>query len=83
MTASLAPGGMLFAAVLTVDDPGCSDQNPDSKTAVQHYFERGELSRLFASLEVLFYEESRRIAPESAYGFRSGATLVARRPPSP
>lgn len=77
---ALAPGGMLFAAAFTTDDPARSEAHGATETPVLHFFEPGELGRLFQPLDILFYEESRRAAPHSSYGYRSGATLVARRP---
>ncbi len=79
----LIPGGMFFAAAFTFDDPASGTQDPDDPGRVQHFFSRGELSRLFQALDVLYYEESRRAAPDSSYGYRSGATLIARRPNLP
>jgi tellurite methyltransferase len=77
---SLVPGGMLFAAVFTCDDPAREEPQKDSPTPVRHFFERDELRQLFMPLDVLVYEESRRAAPQSSFGYRSGATLVARLP---
>lgn len=76
---SLLHGGMLFAAALTRDDPSAQVEGEPEGTSVKHYFNPDELRQLFQPLEVLYYEESRRISPESTLGFRSGATLVARR----
>ena len=75
----LIPGGMLFAAVFTCDDPSAQESQDGGVAHVRHYFERGELHQLFHPLDALHYEESRRAAPDSLYGYRSGATLVARR----
>ena len=44
-----------------------------------HYFEPGELARVFTELEVLEYEEYRRIDPGSEEGYRAGATFVGRK----
>ncbi|TFH37022.1 MAG: methyltransferase domain-containing protein [Anaerolineales bacterium] len=77
----LIPGGLLFAAVFTDDDPSAlaaDDLGPDR---ILHYFKPLEMLKLFPSLDVLFYDESRRVAPDSSFGFRAGATLVARRAP--
>lgn len=76
----LIPGGMLFAAAFTCDDPSAQVSPDQGVTHVRHYFESGELRQLFHPLDVLHYEESRRAAPDSTYGYRSGATLVARHP---
>jgi len=75
----LAPGGMLLAAAFTCDDPSRLDADEPGVDRVQHYFNEGELQQLFQPLDVLFYEEARRAAPDSFYGYRAGATLVARR----
>ena len=75
----LIPGGMLFAAAFTGDDPSVRESQDGIVAHVRHYFERGELRQLFNPLDALHYEESRRAAPNSLYGYRSGATLVARR----
>ena len=80
MIGSLISGGMLFAAVFTTDDPASQDTPGSGVTRVRHFFKPGELRQLFHPLEILGYEESRRAAPDSVFGFRSGATLVARRP---
>jgi tellurite methyltransferase len=77
----LRPGGMLFAAVFTSDDPSACEHQPDYPGRVRHYFEPGELRHLFQPLYVLYYDEARRAAPESTYGYRAGATLIARRFP--
>jgi trans-aconitate methyltransferase len=92
LTSSLATGGFFFAQVLTTDDPGYGalreagvkeiEPNtfilPDSSD-VLHYFSPGELPRVFSQLKILEYEESRLIDPEDAIGYRSGASIVARR----
>ncbi len=80
LSTSLAPGGMLFAAAFTTDDPAYGMSQPSSAAPVRHFFEPGELPRIFHALDTLNYEESRRAAPGSSYGYRAGATLVARRP---
>lgn len=56
---ALRPGGVLFAEVFTVEDPGFTGQGDASETAdfVRHYFSHGELRELFAGLEVIAYEE--------------------------
>jgi cyclopropane fatty-acyl-phospholipid synthase-like methyltransferase len=79
---SLIQGGMLFAAVFTTDDPAYQEAHDPETTHVHHFFRRGELRQLFQPLDVVLYEESRRSAPESIYGYRSGATLIARQPPA-
>jgi tellurite methyltransferase len=76
---SLTPGGMLFAAVFTRDDPSMLDTEDPGANRIHHYFDTDELRHLFPQLDVLLYEESRRVAPDSLYGYRAGATLIARR----
>jgi tellurite methyltransferase len=82
MVKGLLPGGMLFAAVFTVDDPAYLEPPLEGSARVLHFFGRGELRQIFLPLDVLAYDESRRAAPESTYGYRAGATLVARQPPA-
>ena len=92
LSGCLLPGGLLVAEVLTVDDPEASSlraapvQEIEPNTFVVappgrliHFFEPGELRRVFAGLEILDYAEDRRSAPQAEAGYRSGATLVARR----
>ena len=91
LAASLVRGGVLVAEVLTIDDPEVSELRAaavpevepntfaiDPPDSVIHFFEAGELRRVFAGLEELDYAEDRRAA-ETEAGYRSGATLVARR----
>lgn len=93
LVTGLKPNGYLMAEVFTTDDPGLHYYRQEriasiapntypleGRGGVIHYFVPGELRHLFEDLEVLEYEESRRIAPEDEAGYRSGATLVARRP---
>ena len=93
LSAALVPNGLLIAEVLTTDDPeavglrssGAAQVEPNTYRAgtregVIHFFEPGELRRVFHALEVREYDESRRITPESSGDYRSGATLVGRRP---
>ena len=92
LVAALAVGGLLIVEVMTTDDPGYDASMEDGTPQIQpntfkapepiqliHYFESNELARIFHGLRVLFYEESRRIDPRDPVGFRSGASLVARR----
>jgi len=89
----LTPGGILLAEVFTTDDPGCMALKESGATEIEpntflapepvgliHYFAAGELRRVFAPLEVLEYDESRRADPRSEDGFHAGAHLVAKRP---
>ena len=77
--AALRPHGLLLASGFTVDDPSHQDPSAEGAVAVHHYFAADELRQLFSRLELLEYDESRRAAPHSSYGYRSGATLVARK----
>ncbi len=91
LTAALRPGGCLLAQVYTTDDPGfhtlqqagLEQVEPNTYSAPApvgtiHYFESEELRRVFAPLEVLFYEEARLHASDSWAGYRAGATLVGK-----
>lgn len=91
---SLVPGGILLAEVFTTDDPGYTTLRQSNTLEIEpntfeapppigliRYFAPGELRRIFAPLEVLEYDESRRADPQSSDGYRAGAHLVARRPP--
>ncbi|MFP3854676.1 MAG: class I SAM-dependent methyltransferase [Anaerolineales bacterium] len=92
MEHALIPGGFLMAEVLTIDDPSFRErvekQEPiepntypiEGGEGFIHYFEKGELKRVFPELQILRYEEDRRAAPAAIGGYRAGATLVARRP---
>ncbi len=92
LSACLVPGGLIVAEVLTVDDPEASALRSTSAPEIEpntfavdpppgviHFFQSGELRRVFAGLEVLDYAEDRRSSPLADAGYRSGATLVARR----
>jgi SAM-dependent methyltransferase len=92
LTGSLVAGGLVMAEALTTDDPeavdlsaaGTDPLEPNTYTSnapegLIHFFEPGELRRVFQALEILEYEEFRRSAPEWPGGYRSGATLVGRR----
>lgn len=89
---ALIPGGFLVAEVFTTDDPeyldllrltadplGAHTFRVSESGDVIHYFEPEELKGLFSSLEILEYDLARRIAPQSRAGYRSGASLVARK----
>ena len=69
---------MITVAVFTRDDPSFQEATQYAHERVEHYFAPGELRHLFLPLDVLYYDESRRTAPDSTYGYRSGATLIAR-----
>lgn len=90
----LIPGGLLICEVLTTDDPSFSIHKSEAELiepntfwsldheGVVHYFEPGELRRVFSELEPVHYREDRRFSKSATAGYRSGATLVARRGPS-
>jgi hypothetical protein len=76
----------------TIDDPGFSGLRRDAIEMVEpntfrlpsnqkliHYFEPGELARVFSDLEILESEEYRRIDPRSEWGYRAGASFVGRK----
>jgi hypothetical protein len=87
----LEQGGFLMADVFTVDDPSYrirkSQQQPLDRNTFKlegdpgliHYFDPAELRRLFEPLQLLMYAEDRRLDPLSPWGYRAGASLVARR----
>lgn len=88
----LRPGGRMAAEVLTVDDPGFHWYRRQDRREVEpntfemegmagwiHYFEPGELVRVFAGLETLTYEEVRTVDPDAEPSYRVGARLVARK----
>jgi SAM-dependent methyltransferase len=77
---ALAPCGVLYASVFTVEDPGYAAAGADraselSPTAV-HYFSAGELRALFAALEEVSYrefvEESRAHGDPHLHGYAVG-----------
>jgi tellurite methyltransferase len=92
--AGLKPGGILYASVFTVDDPGflvqqgAADVPPntvsDTADCMTHYFDRAELLRLFSDLHVRFYYEG--VEPDTSHGrhHRHGwACLLAWKPMDP
>jgi len=92
LMSSLTLGGILIVEVFTTDDPGYDALIEAGVPQVQpntfnlpapihliHYFEPGELARVFQPLTVLFYEEARRVDWFDREGLRAGASLVARR----
>jgi tellurite methyltransferase len=89
---SLASDGLLIAQVLTTDDPGyealveagAEEIEPNTfvlppSDHILHYFSPGELKRIFSMLTILEYEEARLIDDEDPIGYRSGASIVARK----
>jgi SAM-dependent methyltransferase len=92
LQAALQAGGVLMAEVFTSDDPGYeagSVDDPPTEAGTLwhppegwiHFFAPGELQAAFSELQVLHYEESRRIDPNRPAGYYAAATLVARMPP--
>lgn len=92
--AALKPGGILYANVFTVDDPGfliqrgATDLPPntvsDTAECMEHYFDRGELVNLFSDLHALYYYEG--VEPDTSHGrpHRHGwACLLAKKPVHP
>lgn len=88
---ALAPGGLVMAEVLTVDDPAFEWYRRQGHRQVEpntyrlagargwiHFFEPGELANVFAALTVIHQESSRRSAPDAEFDFRSGELLIAR-----
>jgi len=79
---SLRHGGVLFAKVHTVDDPGYGvTHGPISELSrmIKHYFARGELMQLAQSeMEIIRYEEHQEVdedhGPRHSHGF---ATMIA------
>jgi trans-aconitate methyltransferase len=92
MVSSLMIGGFLIAQVFTTDDPGFAELKSRGADQIEpntflthelkgliHYFTPGELTRTFASLEILLDEEVRYLDQEDPIGFRSGEQIVARK----
>lgn len=89
---SLTSGGVIICEVFTTDDPGFNALKRSGLEMIEpntfrlpstqkliHYFEPGELARVFSALEVIEFEEYRRIDPESEMGYRAGAAFVGRK----
>jgi tellurite methyltransferase len=89
---SLKPGGILYANVFTIQDPGCQakhaclqEKGPDgiSDTSVfmEHYFGQEELKDMFADFEICFYyegmEEDLSHGSPHTHGW---ASLLAKKP---
>ena len=89
---ALRSGGFLMAEVFTVDDPSFAARlsteetvatrtfHPSDRSEPIHYFARGQLRAVFSELQILSYDESRRLDLTAEAGYRAGATLVSRRP---
>jgi SAM-dependent methyltransferase len=93
IASGLAPGGLLLAQVLTVDDPSCQERRSRGEPEVSpntfhlgdglgliHYFGHGELRPLFVGLETLESDVYRFTDDVREAGFGAGETLVCRRP---
>lgn len=96
LSSSLAPGGLLLATAFTTDDPGFSllkqshafEVEPNTyrlpkPTALLHFFEPGEMPRLFPDLAPLTEERYRWSDPTSSAGYHSGVRFAACRPAAP
>jgi len=92
IVASLVPGGFFAAQVFTTDDPGYEELRNTEAEEIEpntfispvleesiHYFMPGELARTFSALNIQAYEESRIVDLADPVGFRSGASIVARK----
>ncbi len=67
---SLTPGGLIFIALFTIDDPSYKSFRENSKPVEKntffskrngqywHFMDKGELQNLFSDFETLFYEET-------------------------
>jgi len=89
---ALKPGGILYANVFTVADPGyelkkTGEGAPStasvSETAacMAHYFARQELKNIFSDLSIIDYHET--VEPDHSHGrphFHGWACLLARKP---
>ncbi len=81
LAAALKPGGLLIARAFVGDQAaGPSGSGEAAADADFHPLAAGELPRLFPTLTVEFHETYRWVDPRSPHGYRSGASLVARRP---
>lgn len=79
----LKPGGRVFVEAFTTADPGFSGGDGISETAeaLLHYFEPGELPRLFAGFDVVEYREF--LEPDLSHGpvhDHGVALLIAEKP---
>ncbi|MFW6276931.1 MAG: class I SAM-dependent methyltransferase, partial [Bacteroidota bacterium] len=84
---SLKPGGILFATVFTVDDPGYSDlkDNISSETSfgVRHYYKYAELKEKFSGLRIKKYIETKEL--DTNHGdphYHGYAMLIGEKPKS-
>jgi hypothetical protein len=83
MIEATKPGGIVFAEVHTVDDPGSCGIGEGSEfaAAIQHYFDHNELLTWFwPRLRVLVYHERRELDLDHGRAHHHGfATLLARK----
>lgn len=83
---SLKPGGVLYANVFTVEDPGYqiekkADDISDTSVFMAHYFEHDELRSVFQGLDICYYyegmEEDLTHGSPHAHGW---ACMLAKKP---
>ena len=91
---ALKPGGILYANVFTVSDPGYklkktgADTNSmagvsETATGMAHYFSKDELKSVFKDFSVITYYE--KVEPDHSHGrphFHGWACLLAQKPGS-
>jgi cyclopropane fatty-acyl-phospholipid synthase-like methyltransferase len=83
ITRAIRPGGILFAKVHNVDDPGSRDgvDASELRHAIKHYFLKGELYELAEpAFEILTYSETRE--KDNTHGkphHHAFSTMVGRR----
>lgn len=97
IVAGLRPGGLLYATVITSDDPGYAmlreagapevepdtfDLSDSSGVELLHFFAPGELNALFTDLETVHAAEERYLRPGSDQGYNGAAVLLARKRPT-
>ncbi|MBS3757310.1 MAG: class I SAM-dependent methyltransferase [Desulfobacterales bacterium] len=89
---ALKPGGILYANVFTVADPGykLKKGNPgrisaahvsDTAAGIAHYFAKDELKSVFADFSIINYYEN--VEPDHSHGrphFHGWACLLAKKP---
>lgn len=86
---SLKPNGVLYASVFTVQDPGYTNRKgrdalndvSECASGIRHYFELGELRKIFQAFEVVRYTETFEFDSSHGSPHHHGiARLVARKP---
>lgn len=89
---SLKPGGILYANVFTVQDPGYQAQHAslnkkdpegisDTSVFMAHYFDGGELKDMFTDFKIRYYYEG--VEPDLSHGnphTHGWASLLAEKP---